>query len=145
MSRVLTICPVVKRKWWKLMGCLKLWFKPWNNQVYGILNVYDVMILFLYLKLLHILDSEMWKFWMLRIIGVSSTYLMFWKICDILWYHRSWKGSVFTDYLNKSVFSIIQFREFGIKIFGCLLGYFYCIWEYYIDVMCKMDKGSGRL
>jgi len=37
-------------------------------------------------------------------MGISSTYLYFGEICDILGYHRFSKGWFFTDYLNVSVF-----------------------------------------
>ena len=40
-----------------IIGYLKLWFETWIKQIYGILNVYEVVISFLYLKLLHIADS----------------------------------------------------------------------------------------
>ena len=39
------------------MGCLNVFFKTWIKQIYGILNVYEMVISFLYLELLDILDS----------------------------------------------------------------------------------------
>ena len=76
------------------IGCIYPYY-TWKAVIFGFLSIYMEFGL-------RFSMAKYFEFLRIWIIEISSTYLNFGAICDILWYHRFLERSVSTDYLNIS-------------------------------------------